>query len=437
MFCLPHTLTNDTPSDDQILPSAAQRHSLPSPQKLCRIRCNGRDPANGLDGGLSSAASTELGALDSEAGSNFLCKCYSDALKNAPTMLQEMFVRRSAEPQLLSLEKARMGDERVNLGISPAPRTKLANNRLSGEIPYSFGYMVPGLKEILFLNNQFTGCIPQVVGLWQDLQVFVLSFNSWMGHFPDSISCFNEIQVSVQLNIFASGSGIAVGVHFLHKMLDAVSMAAFLQCWAVIARDGDKEATLHQLHLTARSGLFPPVEAVPSTEQYLLKPHWVAKEGTGVRTRFVFDATAISALKAKARSQLVPNPSAVLAVLSFIRKCAVAASGKPTKPSVLACAVNIGPEWCRLCLYTVLEIFVCEAMVTSVLSDEDEREKQLPNLVCLLRAAIAKVDSGLTQFLQGVTRFTKVSSFWEEMEEINSRGSVDRPLADETIVLNS
>ncbi|KAK2989590.1 hypothetical protein RJ640_027364 [Escallonia rubra] len=82
-----------------------------------------------------------------------------------------------------------------NLGNSPASVINLANNRLSGEIPFSFGYMGPKLKEILFLNNQLTGCIPQGIGLWQDLQVFDASFNSLMGHLPDTISCLNEIEV--------------------------------------------------------------------------------------------------------------------------------------------------------------------------------------------------------------------------------------------------
>ncbi|XP_059634879.1 leucine-rich repeat extensin-like protein 6 [Cornus florida] len=87
------------------------------------------------------------------------------------------------------------GEIPPNLGNSPASVINLANNQLNGEIPFSFGYMGPRLKEILFLNNQLTGCIPEGVGLWQDLQVFDVSFNSLMGHLPDSISCLGDIQV--------------------------------------------------------------------------------------------------------------------------------------------------------------------------------------------------------------------------------------------------
>ncbi|KAA8534899.1 hypothetical protein F0562_029885 [Nyssa sinensis] len=83
----------------------------------------------------------------------------------------------------------------ANLGNSPASVINLANNKLSGNIPFSFGYMGSGLKEILFLNNQLTGCIPEGIGLWQDLQVLDVSFNSFMGHLPNSISCLDEIEV--------------------------------------------------------------------------------------------------------------------------------------------------------------------------------------------------------------------------------------------------
>jgi hypothetical protein len=82
-----------------------------------------------------------------------------------------------------------------NLGNSPASVINLANNKFSGNIPSSFGFMGSKLKEILFLNNQLTGCIPQGVGLFTEMQVLDVSFNSLMGHLPDTISCLEEIEV--------------------------------------------------------------------------------------------------------------------------------------------------------------------------------------------------------------------------------------------------
>ncbi|XP_047310676.1 leucine-rich repeat extensin-like protein 4 [Impatiens glandulifera] len=87
------------------------------------------------------------------------------------------------------------GEIPSNLGNSPASVINLANNKFIGNIPFSLGYINPKLREILFLNNQLTGCIPQSIGLWQYLQVFDVSFNSLMGHLPDTISCLSDIEV--------------------------------------------------------------------------------------------------------------------------------------------------------------------------------------------------------------------------------------------------
>ncbi|EPS73249.1 hypothetical protein M569_01507 [Genlisea aurea] len=85
------------------------------------------------------------------------------------------------------------GELPQNLGNSPASVINLANNRFSGTIPFSFSYM--GIKEILFLNNRLTGCIPEGIGMWTDLQVLDVSYNSLAGHLPDSLSCLTGIEV--------------------------------------------------------------------------------------------------------------------------------------------------------------------------------------------------------------------------------------------------
>lgn len=87
------------------------------------------------------------------------------------------------------------GEIPQNLGSSPASVINLANNKLSGNIPASLGFMGSKIKEILFLNNQLTGCIPEGVGLFTEMQVLDVSFNSLMGHLPDTISCLQDIEV--------------------------------------------------------------------------------------------------------------------------------------------------------------------------------------------------------------------------------------------------
>ncbi|POO00572.1 LRR domain containing protein [Trema orientale] len=88
------------------------------------------------------------------------------------------------------------GELPQSLGNSQASVINLANNKFSGDIPFSFGFMSGSkLKEILFLNNQLTGCIPEGVGIFTDIQVLDVSFNSLMGHLPDTMSCLQEIEV--------------------------------------------------------------------------------------------------------------------------------------------------------------------------------------------------------------------------------------------------
>lgn len=82
-----------------------------------------------------------------------------------------------------------------NLGNSPASVINLANNKFTGSIPFSFGFMRSRLKEILFLNNQLTGCIPEGVGIFTEMQVFDVSHNDLGGHLPDTISCLTDIEV--------------------------------------------------------------------------------------------------------------------------------------------------------------------------------------------------------------------------------------------------
>ncbi|XP_061371271.1 leucine-rich repeat extensin-like protein 6 [Gastrolobium bilobum] len=87
------------------------------------------------------------------------------------------------------------GEIPQNLGSSPASVINLANNKLSGNIPASFGFMGSKIKEILFLNNQLTGCIPEGVGLFTEMQVLDVSYNALMGHLPDTLSCLQNIEV--------------------------------------------------------------------------------------------------------------------------------------------------------------------------------------------------------------------------------------------------
>ncbi|GMP78365.1 hypothetical protein CsSME_00034308 [Camellia sinensis var. sinensis] len=39
------------------------------------------------------------------------------------------------------------------------------------------------------------------------------------------------VLVAIQVNVFTCG-GISIGLHFLHRIMDATTLQAFLSCWA-------------------------------------------------------------------------------------------------------------------------------------------------------------------------------------------------------------
>lgn len=87
------------------------------------------------------------------------------------------------------------GELPPSLGNSQASVVNLANNRFSGSMPSVFGAMASRIKEILFLNNELTGCIPEAVGFFSKVKVFDVSYNSLTGHLPDTVSCLYQIEV--------------------------------------------------------------------------------------------------------------------------------------------------------------------------------------------------------------------------------------------------
>ncbi|KAE8735407.1 hypothetical protein F3Y22_tig00000340pilonHSYRG00339 [Hibiscus syriacus] len=87
------------------------------------------------------------------------------------------------------------GELPQNLGNSPASVINLANKKFSENIPVSFGLASSKLKEILLLNNQLTGCIPEGVGMFSEMQVFDVSRDALIDHLPDTISCLSDIEV--------------------------------------------------------------------------------------------------------------------------------------------------------------------------------------------------------------------------------------------------
>ncbi|KAF8404980.1 hypothetical protein HHK36_009875 [Tetracentron sinense] len=84
-----------------------------------------------------------------------------------------------------------------NLGCTPARYLTLANNKFVGPIPRSIGKASATLMEVLFLNNQLTGCLPYEIGFLKKTIVFDAGYNRLTGPMPCSFGCLEKME---QLN---------------------------------------------------------------------------------------------------------------------------------------------------------------------------------------------------------------------------------------------
>ncbi|CAM8937726.1 unnamed protein product [Rhodiola kirilowii] len=84
-----------------------------------------------------------------------------------------------------------------NLGDSTAKYQTFANNKFIGRIPSSIGKAAKTLKEVLFLNNQLSGCLPYQIGLLNKATIFDVSFNQLRGPVPWSFGCLAKMEILV------------------------------------------------------------------------------------------------------------------------------------------------------------------------------------------------------------------------------------------------
>lgn len=73
----------------------------------------------------------------------------------------------------------------------------LADNKFSGPLPRSILRSMSTLTEVLFLNNDFTGCIPSEIGFLKGASVIDLGGNKLTGPLPLSLMCLEKVE---QLN---------------------------------------------------------------------------------------------------------------------------------------------------------------------------------------------------------------------------------------------
>uniref|UniRef100_A0A7N0VLY2 Uncharacterized protein n=1 Tax=Kalanchoe fedtschenkoi TaxID=63787 RepID=A0A7N0VLY2_KALFE len=93
-----------------------------------------------------------------------------------------------------------------NLGDSPAVYQTFANNKFTGNIPSSIGQAAKTLQQVLFLNNELSGCLPYQIGLLKEATIFDVSFNQLRGPIPWSFGCLGKMERLVLARNRFSGS---------------------------------------------------------------------------------------------------------------------------------------------------------------------------------------------------------------------------------------
>ncbi|CAL9231568.1 unnamed protein product [Arabidopsis halleri] len=92
----------------------------------------------------------------------------------------------------------------VNMGNSPASVLVLASNRFEGCIPTSFGKMGKTLNEIILMDNGLQSCLPNDMGLLQNVTVLDVSYNWLVGELPKSMGQMENLEVlNVERNMLS------------------------------------------------------------------------------------------------------------------------------------------------------------------------------------------------------------------------------------------
>ncbi|TQD69710.1 hypothetical protein C1H46_044757 [Malus baccata] len=224
--------------------------------------------------------------------------------------------------------------------------------------------------------------------------------------------------VLIQANVFECG-GLAIGVSISHKVADAVTYSKFIESWAEIARC-TASTTDHHVVLPTEFGvaatLFPPQEFFNSPKTPLTLPFI----DNVIGRRLVFDASKIAALKAKAASATVPNPTRVEAVSALIWKSALEASRSNlgfARPSTWRSSANLRKILAQPFAENLQGNFVFFPM-TKI---EENEVYDLQTLVAKMRKSVEELKVKYAKEIRG----EEVVQFLKEYSELVQKDDMD------------
>ncbi|XP_065868171.1 stemmadenine O-acetyltransferase-like [Euphorbia lathyris] len=225
---------------------------------------------------------------------------------------------------------------------------------------------------------------------------------------------------AVQVNVFDCG-GIALGICFSHKINDGITTSAFMKTWAANSCGSGLGSGWYnkviQPNLFEALSMFPQQKSLASRYTSSMETLWFSKKALRTR-RFVFNANAVSALRAKGRSQYVKNATRVEALSAFIWKCLMKAceniSGSP-RPSGMSQAVNI-----RRLTKPRMSRYSIGNLVWSAIAryNPDDTEMEMKELVSLVRGGVGKVNSEYLKSFSGEKGYIAILEHLDGLGEI-------------------
>lgn len=198
----------------------------------------------------------------------------------------------------------------------------------------------------------------------------------------------------VQANFFNCG-GLALGVCISHKIADAATLCTFINCWATAAAAAEHHHSTDDspaFPLFMASSHFPPLDTQIPTMR-LIPDKYVTK-------RYVFNTSNLAALKAKAASASVQQPTRVESVTALMWKCTinVTRSNKGLKKlSLVSHSVDLRkrvvPPLPENTIGNIVGMFFSAQPVTVV------EEMDMPGLVWALRKGKKEFDKNALEMI--------------------------------------
>lgn len=226
--------------------------------------------------------------------------------------------------------------------------------------------------------------------------------------FPDEATSREAVTwpvLLIQANFFSCG-GLVITICISHKITDATSIAMFVRGWA----ESSRGLGITLIPSFTASEVFPlPLDELPSKP---MDPKVKVQEMSCVTKRFVFDASNIKKLRAKASSNLVKNPTRVEAVTALFWRCATKASrsSSPTpRTSVLQIPVNLRGKVDSLCENTIgnmisLLILKNEEAKIEMIQDVVDELRRAKEIFCLNCKEMSKSSSRIFELLEEVRK---------------------------------